>query len=114
MEKPASRGYCPCCEQDTLWTANSNAGRGGSFGHWLADLGGSSAAAYQVARYDAFCDGGYAPDINLSPRFGITTRARGSPPWRAICRWPARSRGSEVSHGCLTTLSDLLRSPALN
>jgi hypothetical protein len=35
-------------------------GPGDSFGHWLAGLGWSSAAAAQVARYDAFRDGGYA------------------------------------------------------
>jgi hypothetical protein len=60
MEKPASRRYCPYRQQDTLWTANSYAGRGDSFVHWLAGLGWSSAAAAQVARYDAFRDGGYA------------------------------------------------------
>jgi hypothetical protein len=60
MEKPASRGYCPYRQQDTLWTANPYAGRGDSFGRWLAGLGWSSAAAFQVARYDAFRDGGYA------------------------------------------------------
>jgi hypothetical protein len=30
------------------------------------------------------------------------------------CRWPARSRGSEFSHDGLTSLSDHLRSSALN
>jgi len=52
MEKPAGRGYCPYRQQDALWTANSYAGRG-DFGHWLAGLGWSSAAASQVAQYDS-------------------------------------------------------------